>query len=72
MEQLHVVKHVVKGDGSCLHHAVAHQAGFIYRSSQGSENISLYLRKVVVDTISKHPSVHQELACRTYSGYLTN
>ena len=61
MQQLHVVKHVVKGDGSCLYHAVAHQAGFISRSSQASENISLYLRKVVVDTMSKHPSVRQEI-----------
>ena len=61
MQQLHVVKHVVKGDGSCLYHAVAHKARFISRSSQGSENISLYLRKVVVDTMSQHSSVRQEI-----------
>ena len=35
MQQLHVVKHVIKGDGSCLYHAIAHQAGFISSTCKG-------------------------------------
>jgi len=60
MQQLHVTKHMIKGDGSCLYHAVAHQAGFISSSCKGDETISLYLRKVAVDTMSKYPSVRSE------------
>ena len=60
MQQLHVVKHVVKGYGNCLYHAVAHQAGFIPSNSKGNERISLYLRKVAVDTMQKYPSVCSE------------
>jgi len=60
MQQLHVIKHVIKGDGSCLYHAVAHQAGFISSSCKGDKTISLYLRKVAVDTMSKYPSVRSE------------
>jgi len=38
LQHLNIVKHVVKGDGSCLYHAISHQAGFIPSSSQGNED----------------------------------
>jgi len=60
MQKLHAVKHVVNGDGSCLYHAVAHQAGFITKYCKGNEKISLHLRKVAVDTMLKYPSVCSE------------
>jgi len=60
MQQLHVVKHRIKGDGSCLYHAIAHQAGFIPNASKGDEVISLQLRKVAVDTMCKYLSVRLE------------
>jgi len=60
MQQLHAVKHVIKGDGSCLYHTIAHQAGFISSNSKGDETISLQLKKVAVDTMSKYPSVRLE------------
>ena len=43
------------------YHAVAHQAGFISRSSQANESISLYFRKVVVETMLKLSSVCLEI-----------
>ena len=57
MKMLHVVKHVVEGDGSCLYHAVAHQAGLISNTCKGNEIISLHLRKIAVVTMLKHPLV---------------
>ena len=60
MQKLHVVKHVVNGDGGCLYHAVAHQAGFITKCCKGNEKISLHLRKVAVDSMLKYPSVCSE------------
>ena len=44
LEHLQLKRHVVKGDGSCLHHAVAHQAGLITSSSTGDEVVSNHLR----------------------------
>jgi len=55
---------VIKGDGSCLYHTIAHQAGFI------SETISLQLRKVAVDTMSKYPSVQLEDGLLSYSQWI--
>ena len=40
LQQLNVNKHSVTGDGSCLYHAIAHQAGFINRSSTGETIVS--------------------------------
>ena len=48
LQQLNVKKHVVKGDGSCLYQAVAHQAGLISASCQVDANISMWLRKVAL------------------------
>ena len=44
--KLHVVKYVVKGDGSCLYHAISHQAGLISKTCRGDEKISMHLRKI--------------------------
>jgi len=60
LQWLQVVKHVIRGDGSCLYHAIAHQAGLISITSNGDETISLLLRKVAVDMMSKYPSVRLE------------
>ena len=61
MQQLYVVKHVVNGDSSCLYHAVTHQLGSFPSSIyKDDEAISLHLRKLAVDTMSKYPSVPLE------------
>ena len=60
LSQLHVRKHLVKGDGSCLYHAVAHQAGLIPANSKGDSIISMELRKVVLAMMLKYPHVRQE------------
>ena len=60
LRQLHVRKHLVKGDGSCLYHAVAHQAGLIPANSKGDSIISIELRKVVLAMMLKYPHVRQE------------
>ena len=57
---LRVVKYVVKGDCSCLYHAISHQAGLISNTSRGDEKISMHLRKVALDVMYKHPSVRLE------------
>ena len=52
--------HYVHGDGSCLYHAVAHQAGFIDETSKGDIFISGQLRQPVFDMMVKHPGVREE------------
>ena len=39
-------RHVVKGDGNCLYHSIAHQAGLISLSSDCDEHISQQFRKI--------------------------
>jgi len=51
LQHLHVVKHVVKGDGSCLYHSISHQAGFIPNNSQGDEKISSQLRNLITHDV---------------------
>ena len=48
LQQLNVDKHSVTGDGSCLYHAIAHQAGFINRSSRGEKIVTNVLRQIVL------------------------
>ena len=50
-------KHLVYGDGSCLYHAVVHQAGFVDGNSKGCKIISGQLRQMVVNVMSEHPAV---------------
>ena len=60
LQELHVKCYVVSGDGSCLYHAVAHQAGFISKSSRGDKNISGQLRQLVVSMMVKYPDIRTE------------
>lgn len=60
LQYLHVKKHSVKGDGSCLYHSVAHQAGLVNKDSQGDEKISQHLRQLVLSMMWKYPDVRQE------------
>ena len=52
-------RHSVKGDGSCLYHAVVHQAGLITASST-NEEISRHLRCLVLLTMLNYPAVRLE------------
>ena len=47
LQQLNVNKHSVTGDGSCLYHAIAYQAGFI----------SNVLRQIVLKMMAEYPGV---------------
>ena len=60
MQELHVKCYLVSGDGSCLYHAVAHQAGFISKSSRGDKNISGQLRQLAVSMMVKYPDIRAE------------
>ena len=51
---------MVKGDGSCLYHAISHQAGLISKTCRGDEKISMHLSKIATDVMYKHPSVRLE------------
>ena len=55
--ELSVKCHLINGDGSCLYHAVAHQAGFISKNSRGDTTISSQLRQLAVNMMAKHPAV---------------
>ena len=61
LKHLHVAKHVVKGDGSCLYHAVSHQAGFLSSDSQGDDKISSHLRNLALRMMWEHPDVRTEV-----------
>jgi len=60
LQQLNVSKHSVTGDGSCLYHAIAHQAGFINRNSRGDKIVSGFLRQVVLKMMTEYPDVRLE------------
>ena len=60
LKQLKLEQHAICGDGSCLFHAIAHQAGFIEQTSQGNPIISNHLRFLVVKTMTEHPDVRLE------------
>ena len=60
LQHLHVKKHSVKGDGSCLYHSVAHQAGLISADSQGDQKMSQHLRQLVLSMMWKYPDVREE------------
>ena len=48
LKHLQIKRHTVKGDGSCLYHAIAHQAGLIASSSTGDEVMSNHLRQLTL------------------------
>ena len=68
LQHLHVVKHVVKGDNSCLYHSISYQAGFIPSNSRGDEKISSQLRNLVSHMMWHHPDVHKESGMPFCSG----
>ncbi|XP_065913758.1 uncharacterized protein [Dysidea avara] len=57
---LNLARHSVYRDGSCLYHSIAHQAGFIAKSSCGDKLVSNHLRQVAHKTMNEHPCVHLE------------
>ena len=60
LEQINVVRHLVDGDGSCMYHAVAHQADFISKSSRGDKFTSNLLRQLVCKMMDECPHVRKE------------
>ena len=60
LKKLNLVTHVVHGDGSCLYHAVAHQAGFITKTSCGDKVVSNNLRQLTYKMMIEHPNVRLE------------
>jgi len=60
LQQLKLSRHTVNGDGSCLFHATAHQAGLIAKSSHGDMMISNHLRQLVLKMMNEHPTVRLE------------
>ena len=52
--------HPVLGDGSCLYHAVAHQAGLISHASRGEQDISAVLRQLARLMMDQYPAVREE------------
>ena len=57
---LNIKCHVTDGEGSCLYHAVAHQAGFISKGSRGDVNISCQLRQLALHMMTKYPTIRTE------------
>ena len=60
LQLLNFKKHSVNGDGSCLYHAIAHQAGFINNNSRGCTIISKHLRQMVFKVMTDYPAVRLE------------
>ena len=60
LKHLHLKRHVVKGDGSCLYHAIAHQAGLITSSSTGDEVVSNHLRRLTLLAMLNYPAIQLE------------
>ena len=60
LKHLQLKRHVVKGDGSCLYHAIAHQAGLIASSSTGDEVVNNHLRQLTLLTMLNYPAIQLE------------
>lgn len=60
LKHLQLKRHAVKGDGSCLYHAIAHQAGLITSSSTGDEVVSNHLRRLTLLTMLNYPAIQVE------------
>ena len=61
LKHLQLKRHVVKGDGSCLYYAIAHQAGLIASSSTGDEVVNNHLRRLTLLTMLNYPAI--QLKC---------
>jgi len=62
LERLSYVLHKVRGDGNCLYHAVAHQAGFIEQNSLGDTLVAKQLRTLALQCMCKYPDVRNHTA----------
>ena len=60
MKHLGLRRHAVRGDGSCMHHAVAHQAGLIEATGHGDVSVSAQLRQLAVVAMRQHPGIREE------------
>jgi len=60
LKEIGVKYHVVNGDGSCLYHAIAHQAGFISKSSRGDVRISYQLCQLALNMMTKYSAIRTE------------
>ena len=61
LKHLQLKRYVVKGDGSCLYHAIAHQTGLITSSSTGDEVVNKHLRQLTLLTMLNYPAI--QLKC---------
>ena len=60
LQKLCLRRHTVNGDGNCLYHAIAHQAGFIDRDCHGDTVIANQLRVMALNCMHQYPAVRQE------------
>ena len=60
MKRLQLRWHVVRGDGSCMYHAVAHHAGLIVVTGHGDVSVHAQLRQLAVVAMRQHPGVREE------------
>ena len=60
LQKLHFGRHIVNGDGNCLYHAIAHQAGFIDRDCRGDIVVAKQLRVLALNCMHQYPAVHLE------------
>ena len=60
LEHLQLKRHVVKGEGSCFYHAIAHQAGLFASSSTGDEVVSNHLKQLTLLTMLNYPAIQLE------------
>ena len=60
LEKLHYMQHKVYGDGDCLYHAIAHQAGFIKPNSHGDPLVAKQLRILASQCMQEYPDVRLE------------
>lgn len=60
LKHLNVKCYIVSGDGSCLYHSVAHQAGLINKCSRGDRNISGSLHQLTLNMMISYPEVRAE------------
>ena len=60
LKYLQLKRHVVKGDGNCLYHATAHQAGLIASSSTGDEAVNNHLRRLTLLTMLNYHVIQLE------------
>lgn len=53
-------RHRANGDGNCLYHSIAHQAGFIRFDCHGDTSVAQQLRGSALHCMEKYPDVRLE------------